>query len=175
MKIITYNINSIKARIASFCHWLQQSNPDIVLLQEIKCETENFPYFEIEALGYHVAVLGQKGYNGVAILSKYDFKITNRNLPNFSDDTSARYVEILVKKDNFEFYIASIYAPNGCSPDKNIEKDKLSYKLKWFDSLCEHINNLQHNGLPIILGGDFNVMLKDIDVFDASRFKDSPL
>ena len=85
MKIATYNVNSIKARANNFFDWLKKENFDIIFLQEIKCETENFLYFECESLGYKVAVLGQKGYNGVAILCKYDFKITNRNLPNFRD------------------------------------------------------------------------------------------
>ena len=80
MKIATYNVNSIKARGANLCKWLQTSHPDIIFLQEIKCETENFLYFECESLGYKATALGQKSYNGVAILSKYDFDITSRNL-----------------------------------------------------------------------------------------------
>ena len=82
MKIATYNVNSIKARGANLCKWLQTSQPDIVFLQEIKCETENFLYFECESLGYKATALGQKSYNGVAILSKYDFDITSRNPPD---------------------------------------------------------------------------------------------
>ena len=175
MKIATYNVNSVKARAQNLLKWLKDNNPDIVLLQEIKCETENFLYFEFESLGYKTVALGQKSYNGVAILSKYDFEVTNRNLPNFADDDASRYLEILVKKDKQKFYISSLYAPNGCSNDKNVEREKLAYKLKWFDKLFEHIMTIKEDGFPIILGGDFNVMMEDIDVFDASRFKDSPL
>ena len=80
MKIATYNINSIKARCGNLCQWLNETKPDIVFLQEIKCETENFLYFECESMGYKVAVLGQKSYNGVAILSKFDFQVTSKNL-----------------------------------------------------------------------------------------------
>ncbi len=175
MKIATYNINSIKARISNLCDWLKKQNPDIVLLQEIKCETKNFPYFELETLGYNVAVLGQKSYNGVAILSKYKFEITNRNLPTFLDDSSARYIEILVNNKGEKFYVMSVYAPNGCSTDKKIEEEKFLYKLKWFEKFYTHIKNLQQKGFPFIIGGDFNAMLEDIDVYDASKFKDSPL
>ncbi len=175
MKIATYNVNSVKARAQNLLKWLKNNNPDIVLLQEIKCETENFLYFEFESLGYKTIALGQKSYNGVAILSKYDFEVTNRNLPNFTDDDASRYIEVLVKNNKQNFYIASVYAPNGCSNDKKIEQEKLAYKLKWFDKLYEHILEIKKRGMPIILGGDFNVMMEEIDVFDASRFKDSPL
>ena len=175
MKIATYNINSIRARFTNLAQWLNVYQPDIVFLQEIKCETEEFLYFECEALGYKVVALGQKSYNGVAILSKYNFEISARNLPNFSEDDAMRYLEILVNTGFYKFYAASVYAPNGCSPDKKTEKTKLDYKLTWFDYLYKHICDVQKSGLPIILGGDFNVMMQSIDVFDPERFKNSPL
>lgn len=175
MKIATYNVNSIKARAMNLYSWLQKYNPDIVFLQEIKCETENFLYFEFESLGYKAVALGQKSYNGVAILSKYPFQVTAQNLPDFMDDTAMRYLEILVSHNDKKFYAASIYAPNGCSPDREIEKEKLSYKLKWFDKLIQHISKLQSNGYPILLGGDFNVMMTALDVYDVNVFKNSPL
>ncbi|MBR5154583.1 MAG: exodeoxyribonuclease III [Alphaproteobacteria bacterium] len=174
MKIATYNVNSIKARANNFFDWLKKENFDIIFLQEIKCETENFLYFECESLGYKVAVLGQKGYNGVAILCKYDFKITNRNLPNFRDE-QARYLEILINKENEQFYAISVYVPNGCGRDKESEKEKLAYKLKWLDKLYLHTKNLLNSGIPIIMAGDFNVMLEDIDVYNEESFKNSPL
>ncbi len=175
MKIATYNINSAKARSANLCQWLKTYQPDIVFLQEIKCETENFIYFECESLGYKVAALGQKSYNGVAILSKYDFDITARNLPNFPEDDAARYLEILVKAPGKTFYAASVYAPNGCSPDKKTEQEKLRYKLHWFDCFYQRALFLLQTGHPAVIGGDFNVMMKNIDVFDEMRFKNSPL
>ena len=174
MKIVTYNVNSIKARAHYLFDWLKKDNPDIVFLQEIKCETENFLYFECESLGYKVAVLGQKGYNGVAILSKYNFDITNRNLPNFIDE-NARYLEVLIKHPKNDFYAISIYAPNGCSPDKQIEKEKLKYKLNWFDCFYNRCTELLKTGKPIIIGGDFNVMMTNLDVYDDQKFKNSPL
>ena len=175
MKIATYNINSIRPRASIFFDWLKKNEPDLVFLQEIKCETENFLYFECESLGYHTAALGQKSYNGVAVLSKYPFMVTQKNLPCFQDDDAMRYLEVLVEGKNQKFYAASLYAPNGCSPDKEIEKNKLAYKLKWFDCLYSHIKSLKNKGLPIVFGGDFNVMMKDIDVYDAKRFEGSPL
>jgi len=174
MKIATYNINSIKAHAVGFFEWLKEYNPDIVFLQEIKCETENFLYFECESLGYKVAALGQKSYNGVAILSKYPFTVTAKNLPDFLDD-AARYLEILVDCPQQRFYAASLYVPNGCSPDRAIEKEKLNYKLNWLDKLYQRAQWLINTGYPIILGGDFNIMMNEVDVFDPARFKDSPL
>jgi len=175
MKIATYNINSIKARAMNLYHWLKKYNPDIVFLQEIKCETENFLYFEYESLGYKAVALGQKSYNGVAILSKYPFEVTAQNLPDFKNDSAMRYLEVLISYNDTKFYAASIYAPNGCSPDKMVEKEKLSYKLTWFDKLYHHISVLKDDGYPIILGGDFNVIMSPQDVYDPDIFKGSPL
>ncbi|MBP5698890.1 MAG: exodeoxyribonuclease III [Alphaproteobacteria bacterium] len=174
MKIATFNVNSIRARIVSLCKWIKNNNPDLLFLQEIKCEQDNFPFFEFESLGYNVAVLGQKSYNGVAILSKSNFEITERNLPNFNDD-AMRYLEILVTIKNQTFYAASVYVPNGCAPDANIQKEKLNYKLEWFNTLYCHLKQLQKRNLPIIIGGDFNIMMREIDVFDSSLFQNSPL
>ncbi|MCM1323653.1 MAG: exodeoxyribonuclease III [Acetobacter sp.] len=174
MKIATYNINSVNARGANLCQWLKNVQPDIVFLQEIKCETDKFLYFECESLGYKTIALGQKSYNGVAILSKYNFDVTSKNLPNFDDD-AARYLEILVNDNGICFYAISAYVPNGCSPDKRIEIEKLSYKLRWLEKFYERIVQLKQTGIPVLIGGDFNVMMSDIDVFDESRFKNSPL
>lgn len=175
MKVATYNVNSIKARCTNLCEWLKKYNPDLVFLQEIKCETDNFLYFECESLGYKTVALGQKSYNGVAILCKYDFVVTSKNLPNFQEDSAARYLEVLVTTPNAKFYAISAYAPNGCSPDKKIEAEKLNYKLCWFDKFYERVLLLKQSGLPIIIGGDFNVMMQDIDVYDERRFVGSPL
>ena len=174
MRIATYNINSIRARASNLFIWLKEKKPDVVFLQEIKCETNDFLYMELESLGYKSVAVGQKGYNGVAILCKYDFKVTNRKLPNF-DDEEARYLEVLIDNGYEKFYAISVYAPNGCALDKNKEQEKLMYKLKWFDALYQRLKILVYEGYPIIIGGDFNVMIKDIDVYDSSKFKNSPL
>ena len=174
MKIATYNINSVNARCANLCRWLQTTNTDLVFLQEIKCENDKFLYFECESLGYKTVALGQKSYNGVAILSKFDFTVTAKNLPDFPDE-AARYLEILIKDGNTQFYAASAYIPNGCSPDKRIEAEKLNYKLKWLHKLYERAVFLKKSGIPVIIGGDFNVMMESIDVYDEHRFHNSPL
>ncbi len=174
MKIATYNINSVNARCANLCKWLQAEQPDLVFLQEIKCETDKFLYFECESLGYKTIALGQKSYNGVAILSKSDFTVTAKNLPDFSDD-AARYLEVLVQKGNIKFYAASAYIPNGCSPDRRIEAEKLDYKLKWLDKFYKRAVYLKQSGIPVIIGGDFNVMMTGLDVYDERRFQNSPL
>ena len=122
--------------------WLKTEKPDIVLLQEIKSEYNNFPFFELAACGYDARILGQKSYNGVAILSKYSFELTSKNLPNFQNDDASRYIEVLVNNKGNKFYVASVYAPNGCSSDKNIETEKFKYKLEWFDKLYVHIKNI---------------------------------
>lgn len=175
MKIATYNINSIRSRATQFFDWLKKANPDIVFLQEIKCETEKFLYFECESLGYHTVALGQKSYNGVAVLSKYPFVVTAKNLPRFQDDEAMRYLEILADDGNRKFYAISLYAPNGCSLDKEIEKNKLAYKLKWFDCLYSHIKSLKNKGFPIVIGGDFNIMMTEADVYDVKPFEGTPL
>ena len=174
MKVVTYNINSIRARANNLFSWLRDCNPDVVFLQEIKCEDNDFPALECESLGYKVATLGQKSYNGVAILCKYDFEITQKNLPNF-DDEAARYIEILVKAPLGNFYAVSIYAPNGCSTDKAKEIEKLKYKIKWYNKFYNHISSLLASSTPVIVGGDFNIIKEEIDVFDCEKFKTSPL
>lgn len=175
MKVATYNVNSIKARCDNLCQWLKEYAPDLVFLQEIKCETENFLYFEFESLGYKVVALGQKSYNGVAILCKYNFEITAKNLPAYPEDSAARYLEVLVTMPDKKFYAVSVYAPNGCSPDKKIETEKLNYKLYWYDKFYDRMLELRQSGYPIIIGGDFNIMMQEIDVYDSRRFLGSPL
>ena len=166
MKIATLNINSINARIALFLNWLERQKPDVVLLQEIKTEYNAFPFFEINAAGYEVKVLGQKGYNGVAVLSKKPVKILNENLPNF-EDTQARYLE--VKAD--DVVIASVYMPNG----NPIGSEKFEYKLKFMEAFNEHVSKLLRQYDKVTLGGDFNVILSAGDVYDETPFKNNAL
>ena len=175
MKIATYNINSAKARSANLCQWLKTYQPDIVFLQEIKCETENFIYFECESLGYKVAALGQKSYNGVAILSPHKIKIIEEGLPDFADE-NARYLEALVNVKGEDFRVASIYLPNG-NPPYNDPDDtsKFTYKLKWMEALFRHTNELIHKTEPVILGGDFNVIMTDNDVYNPELFRNNAL
>ena len=142
MRIATFNINSINARLPQFIKWLQTKTPDIVMLQEIKCEYNAFPFFEINAVGYNAKVLGQKSYNGVAVLSKHKIQTVQEGLPDFADD-AARYLEVTVKSQNAEIRAASIYLPNG-NPPYNAPDDnsRFAYKLKFMDSLYRHAANL---------------------------------
>ncbi len=175
MKIATYNVNSVNARIESLCDWLVQEKPDVVLLQEIKCEFNAFPFFEINAAGYDAKILGQKSYNGVAILSRHKIKVVQENLPNFEDE-NARYLEAVVQINNKPLRIASLYLPNGTPPQNNpSDMSKFEYKLKWMDAFICQTEKLLHQSEPVILGGDFNIILTDKDVYNPEAFRGGAL
>ncbi|MCL2473890.1 MAG: exodeoxyribonuclease III [Alphaproteobacteria bacterium] len=167
MKIAAWNVNSIRARLQHVTSWLDAVKPDILLLQEIKCETNDFPVFEFSALGYKSHVFGQKSYNGVAILSLHDISSPVDGLPSFSDDANARYIEAVINNVT----IASVYAPNG----NPIGSDKFTYKLKWLDAFYKHAQMLRKKETPVIFGGDFNVVPTELDVFDTGYLKDDAL
>ncbi len=170
MKIATYNVNSINARIENLTAWLAEAAPDVVLVQEIKSEYNNFPFFELRAAGYNAQILGQKSYNGVAVLSKTPIKVTCEGLPGFTD-ANARYLEAEIKHNGQNWRVASIYLPNGNPPYNNAEDDsKYLYKQRWMDALLRHAETLQKLPQPVILGGDFNVILTDNDVYDPKPF-----
>ncbi|MCE3233656.1 MAG: exodeoxyribonuclease Xth [Rickettsiaceae bacterium] len=166
VKIASWNVNSIKSRIEHLIEYLRSDDaPDILLLQELKCQTEAFPYMEIEDAGYNVAVHGQKTYNGVAILSKFPIDDVIRELPGEETDDHARYIEAVISLKDKAIRVASIYVPNGQTPDS----DKFQYKLRFFDRLYNHAEQLLKLDEAIILGGDYNVAPAPIDVFDALR------
>jgi exodeoxyribonuclease-3 len=162
MKIATWNVNSIKARIDTVLTWFKQAAPDVALLQEIKCEANAFPRLEFEALGYNCAVLGQKSYNGVAILSKARVEDVVEGLPGDPVDDHARYIEGVISTKAGALRVASIYLPNGNPPDS----DKFSYKLKWMDRLIAHVRALREYEEILVIGGDYNVIPTADDVFD---------
>lgn len=167
LSIATWNVNSIKARLANVLAWLKAVQPDVALLQELKCVDEGFPRLEIEELGYNVAVNGQKSYNGVAILSKFPLEDVLRGLPGNDGDDHARYIEATVTgAGGRSFRIASIYLPNG----NPIGTEKFAYKLAWMDRLIAHARNLLETEQPVVLGGDYNVIPQDEDVFDPRAF-----
>lgn len=175
MKISSYNVNSVKARLENLSITLQKEQPDVVLLQEIKCEFNDFPFLEIQTLGYEAAVLGQKSYNGVAILSKHKINVITENLPEFPDE-NARYIEADINIDGTVFRVASIYLPNG-NPPYNAPEDqsKWMYKLQWMEAFIKHAASLSSFRCPVILGGDFNVILTDFDVYDPNSFRNNAL
>jgi exodeoxyribonuclease-3 len=167
MKIATWNVNSVKARLAHLIAWLKSAKPDVALLQELKCVDDAFPRLEIEDLGYNCAILGQKSYNGVAILSKRPLEDLLEGLPGDKKDTQARYLEATV--DGVR--VASIYLPNG----NPVDSDKYPYKLSWMARLEDHVRDRLALEEALILGGDYNVVPTDADVYDPKRFKDDAL
>lgn len=168
MKIATFNVNSIKARLPRVLEWLKEASPDIALLQEIKTIDEAFPALEIEELGYNVAIHGQKSYNGVAILSKHRIEDVARGLPGDDGDEQARYIEATIS----DLRVASIYLPNG----NPIGSDKYPYKLAWMDRLIAHVRDtLLPNEQPFVLGGDYNVIPAPLDVYDPKGWADDAL
>ena len=134
MIIATWNINGIKARLEVLTAWLKEANPDVVCLQEIKSIDENFPAGPIEELGYNVATHGQKGFNGVAILSKRPFDELTPRLPGDEGDEQARYLEAVISGDEGAVRVASIYLPNG----NPVDTEKYPYKLSWMERLIAH-------------------------------------
>ena len=175
MKIATYNVNSVNARLENLSAWLNATQPDIVLLQEIKSEFNAFPFFDIQMLGYDAKILGQKSYNGVAILSKHKIKIIHEGLPNFVDE-NARYLEADVDVGGRNVRVASIYMPNG-NPPYNAPDDttKFEYKLRWMDAFLAHAQSLLEENKTVVLGGDFNVIFTDADVYNPELFRKNAL
>ena len=159
MKIVTWNINGVRARIDNLLTWLKESDPDIVCLQEIKTVDDGFPRFEIEALGYHVETHGQKGFNGVAILSKLPFDEVNRGLPGDDTDEQARFIEGVFSTRGGALRVVSLYLPNG----NPVGTEKFPYKLAWMKRL--ELWALERLALeePLILAGDYNVIPEPID------------
>src|SRR5712672_1306450 len=134
MRIATWNVNSIKQRIDNLLAWLTERQPDIVCLQETKCLDEAFPREPIEALGYNVAIHGQKSFNGVAILSKLAFDEVTLRLPGDPEDDHARFIEAVVSTREGALRVASIYLPNGNPPDT----EKYDYKIRWMRRLFDY-------------------------------------
>lgn len=168
VKIATWNVNSVKARLPHLLDFLKASNPDIVLLQEIKCVDEEFPRLEIEALGYNVATVGQKSYNGVAILAREPIKDSLRRLPGADGtDEQARYLEATISG----LRVASIYLPNG----NPLGTEKFDYKLAWMERLRTRARDLLSEERPFVLAGDYNVCPTDTDVFDPVAFANDAL
>ena len=154
MKIATWNINGVKARIDNLLTWLKESQPDIACLQEIKSVDDQFPRMEIESLGYHVETHGQKGFNGVAILSKLRFDEVNRRLPGDDSDEQARFMEGVFSTERGALRVVSLYLPNG----NPLGSEKFLYKLAWMDRLERWAADRLMLEEPIVLAGDYNVI-----------------
>lgn len=159
MRIATWNVNSIRQRLDNLLSWLKERQPDIVCLQEIKCTDEAFPREPIEALGYNVAVHGQKTFNGVALLSKLPFDEVAPGLIGDDSDVQARFLEALVSTGAGVLRVVSLYLPNGNPP----ATDKYTYKLKWMDRLIAFSHERLKLEEPLVLAGDFNVIPAPLD------------
>jgi exodeoxyribonuclease-3 len=168
MKIATFNVNSVNARLPNLLRWLDESQPDIVCLQELKAPPEKFPEQQIRDAGYGVIWHGQKSYNGVAILSRgSDPKEVCRALPGDPDDTHSRYIEAQVG----DVTVGCLYLPNG-NPAPG---PKFDYKLQWMARLIEHAHALQRHTSPVVLAGDYNVIPTGNDVYKPERWLDDAL
>lgn len=167
MRIATYNVNGIGARLPRVLEWLEAFKPDVVCLQEIKCATEAFPVREVERAGYHALVHGQKGFHGVAILSRAPAQETARGLAGDPTDEQSRYLEADVEGVR----VASLYLPNG-NPQPG---PKFDYKLAWMDRLRARALELLARERPTVLAGDYNVCPTDEDAFSMRDMVDNAL
>jgi exodeoxyribonuclease-3 len=166
MKIATWNVNSIKARLEPALAWIKAAEPDVLCLQEIKCIDENFPREPFESLGYNCAVHGQKSYNGVAILSKRPLEDITPRLPGGEGDDHSRYLEAVVTGEKGVVRVASIYAPNG----NPFPGPKFDYKLSWLNRLHAHAKRLLANEEPVVLMGDYNIIPEDRDAHNPKAW-----
>jgi exodeoxyribonuclease-3 len=156
VKFATWNVNSVRIREPHVCRYLERAAPDVLLLQEIKCEAPQFPAAAFKAAGYESVIAGQKSYNGVAILSRVPVQVHHVALPGLPDeDAQARYLEIGVE----DFTIGNLYLPNGNSGGET----GYAYKLAWMDLLIERAATLLAADAPFVLAGDYNVAPEDID------------
>jgi exodeoxyribonuclease-3 len=159
MKVTTWNINGVKARLESAVAYLRQESPDVICFQEIKSVTEGFPKETFEELGYHCLVHGQKGFNGVAILSKLPLEEARMALPGNDADDQSRFVEAVISVPSGVLKVASIYAPNG----NPVTTEKFPYKLAWLERLRAHFKTLLAEEIPFVMAGDYNVIPEPID------------
>lgn len=164
MKIATWNVNSIRTRLERALAWLERHEPDVLCLQEIKCEDHVFPREPFEALGYHVETHGQKTYNGVALLSRAPAEDVVRGLPGDGADAQARLIG-----GTFEgVRVIDVYVPNGSS----VESEKFPYKLDWLEQLAAMVAGAHGPEDAVLLTGDFNVAPDERDVYDPDVFRD---
>jgi len=168
MKIATYNVNGVNGRLPVLLRWLAETSPDVVCLQELKAPQERFPEAAIREAGYGCIWLGQKSWNGVAILAKGSDPLeTRRGLPGDPDRTQSRYIEAAING----VLVGCLYLPNG-NPAPG---PKFDYKLRWFAAFQAHAATLLATGAPVILAGDYNVMPTELDVYKPERWIDDAL
>lgn len=164
MRIATFNVNSLKARLGFVLHWLNAREPDVVCVQELKLADDKFPHAELEALGYRAYVHGQAQWNGVAILSRMDGEVLERGLPG-ADELGARLIGVRVGDTKF----TSVYVPNG----KTVQHPDYQLKLRFLDRLVAHLRETTDPGSRAVVAGDFNIAPEDIDSWDPERLAGS--
>jgi len=170
MKISSWNVNSVRARIINIISYIKSSNPDILMIQEIKTEEKNFPFHEFKNLGYESYVCGQKSYNGVAFLTKAKInKINNKFIKD--EKNQSRIIIGDIKNKSKLIKLINVYVPNG----NPIDTDKYEYKKKWYDAFIKKIEKLLLENENIIIGGDFNVIPEEIDVYDHTKYENDAL
>ncbi|MFO7156885.1 MAG: exodeoxyribonuclease III [Pseudomonadota bacterium] len=167
MWIATWNVNSIRARRERLLAWLERRSPDVVLLQELKCQLSDLEAIDLAGLGYHVAANTQRTYNGVAILSKTPLEDVVMGLQDDVEDPQARLVAATTRGIRF----LSAYVPNG----SEVSSEKWAYKLQWLERLRLHLERHYDPGMPLVLGGDFNVAPDERDVHDPAEWETTVL
>ncbi|WP_336980569.1 exodeoxyribonuclease III [Brevundimonas nasdae] len=164
MRLATFNINGVNRRLPNLLAWLEQAQPDVVCLQELKATDSQFPNAEIKAAGYDAAWVGEQRWNGVAILSRIgEPVVTRRRLPGDAEDLQARYIEAAVNG----VLVGCLYLPNG-NPRPG---RKFDYKLAWADRLIAHAGTLYATAAPVVLAGDYNVVPTDADIYNTRSWK----
>ena len=167
MKIVTWNVNSVRARLERVLAWLAKHRPDVLCLQELKCPTEAFPHEAVAAAGYHAAVLGQKTYNGVAILARDALGDVRCGMGRADQDPQARLISAQVGPVR----VFSAYVPNG----REVGSDAYAYKLEWLGRLGAYLGEEFSPDEPVALCGDFNVVLDDLDAANPRQWDDTVL
>lgn len=175
MLVSCWNVNSIRARKDHVLQYLNYHKPDILMLQELKVTADDYPFSEIEALGYQSYIVGQKTYNGVAIITKRDISVEHEFLEGDTGDEQARFIQILDNKTGWRFI--DIYLPNGnpVMDENHILSDKFLYKLSWLKRLYDHLEKLMAKDKPFLIGGDWNIAPKDSDTYNADDWKNDAL
>ncbi|MHA6344811.1 exodeoxyribonuclease III [Roseivivax sp. CAU 1761] len=163
MRIATFNINGVKARIETLLAWLEEERPDVALLQEIKSQDESFPRELVEDLGYRVETHGQKGFNGVAILSRLPLEDVSRGLPGDPEDEQARWIEATVIGERDAVRVCGLYLPNGNpvafdAAGRPLREGKYGYKLDWMARLEARARDLLDAEMPAVMAGDYNII-----------------